>query len=333
MFAEWEKQRAVVLIYPHIFCDFNDGNLDSTQAIFNELISQISKVQKVFLLLHPKDTSLQAKIYSLKEKYPEVKKNCEIFNICSNDLWARDSIALSIKPSDMGEAQYLNFTFNGWGLKFSANFDNLINYQLDFLKNLKTMDMVLEGGSIDCNGQGLLLTNTQCLLEKNRNPHLSKEEIEAKLKKYLNISKVLWLNHGFLEGDDTDSHIDTLARFIKKDTICYIKCDDEKNIHYKELYLMEQELKNIAHSNNLKLVALPFCDYIDDDNEKLPASYVNFLFINNKTLLMPTYNRPSDFTAFNTLEKELNDYKIIGINCENLIKQHGSLHCVSMQIH
>lgn len=333
MFAEWERQRGVVLIYPHIFCDFKDNDLEITQGLFNELILHICRVEDVYLLLHPKDFSLREKINSIKEKHIEIKQNCKILEIATNDLWSRDSVVLSIKDSENEtKAHYLNFGFNGWGLKFSSNFDNLINYQLDFLDDIKTMDMILEGGSIDCNGDGLLLTNTQCLLERNRNPHLSKEQIESKLKKYLNIYHVLWLNHGFLKGDDTDSHIDTLARFITKDMICYVKCEDRHNPHFKELDLMEKELQNIAMRFKLRLLALPFCDYIKD-GECLPASYVNFLFLNNKTLLLPTYNKPSDFVAFSTLQSVLSDYNIIGINCENLILQHGSLHCVSMQIH
>ena len=180
-----------------------------------------------------------------------------------------------------------------------------------------------------------------------------KEEVEENLKSTLQVEKILWLNNGFLLGDDTDSHIDTLARFINENTIAYIKCDDLNNPHFSALNAMEHELESLAKTHNLNLVPLPFCDYVakcDEDSihnnslvnnlsndnlpaNNLPASYVNFLFLNQKVLLMPTYNKPTDLTALQTLKKALPDYNVIGINCEALIQQHGSLHCVSMQIH
>lgn len=387
MFAEWEEQKGIVLIYPHIFCDFN-ANLEEVQECYESLITEILKVEPLFLIVHPKDndakTRLQEFLSTLETKaYP-----CKIIELESNDLWARDSIVISVKKqhsqvltqitnamlgsktktNKLGildkiinkgteeEHIYANFGFNGWGLKYPANLDNKLNaklHEMGLFENMQTYGMILEGGSIDYNGNGLLLTNTQCLLEANRNPHLSKEEIEENLKSTLQVEKILWLNNGFLLGDDTDSHIDTLARFINENTIAYIKCDDLNNPHFSALNAMEHELESLAKTHNLNLVPLPFCDYVakcDEDSihnnslvnnlsndnlptNNLPASYVNFLFLNQKVLLMPTYNKPTDLTALQTLKKALPDYNVIGINCEALIQQHGSLHCVSMQIH
>lgn len=387
MFAEWEEQKGIVLIYPHIFCDFN-ANLEEVQECYESLITEILKVEPLFLIVHPKDndakTRLQDFLFTLETKaYP-----CKIIELESNDLWARDSIVISVKKqhsqvltqitnamlgsktktNKLGildkiinkgteeEHIYANFGFNGWGLKYPANLDNKLNaklHEMGLFENMQTYGMILEGGSIDYNGNGLLLTNTQCLLEANRNPHLSKEEIEENLKSTLQVEKILWLNNGFLLGDDTDSHIDTLARFINENTIAYIKCDDLNNPHFSALNAMEHELESLAKTHNLNLVPLPFCDYVakcDEDSihnnslvnnlsndnlptNNLPASYVNFLFLNQKVLLMPTYNKPTDLTALQTLKKALPDYNVIGINCEALIQQHGSLHCVSMQIH
>ncbi|PAF51446.1 hypothetical protein BKH43_02050 [Helicobacter sp. 13S00401-1] len=317
MYAEWEKQRAIVLIYPHKFCDFRD-DLKAVRKVYEEIINNLEC--EVWLIKHTQD--------SIRASF---KENVKIIEIDTNDLWARDSLAISIKPSTThAKYAYKNFGFNGWGLKFASDLDNQINTQLaclGFLKNMKTESLILEGGSIDVNSKGDLLTNTQCLLSPNRNPALTQKEIESKLLKELNIKQVYWLNHGFLLGDDTDSHIDTLARFIDDETIAYIKCEDPKNVHFKGLELMEQELKNLP----FKLVALPFCDYIED-GEALPASYVNFLFSGTK-LLVPIYNKPSDDKALKALSEALPNYKVVGINCEALIKQHGSLHCISMNVH
>ncbi len=371
MFAEWEKQKAIVLIYPHMFCDFS-SSLEEVQDCYDSLIAEILKVEDVYLIVNPKDAKSKQHIQEFLESVENDKNTCKIIEIESNDLWARDIIAISVKNDNMqviskitnamlgGKAKnddlgildkfithennnnvaFANFGFNGWGLKYASNLDNQINsklHKIGILEKMNTYDIVLEGGSIDTNGKGLLLTNTQCLLEKNRNPHLNQKEIEEKLKSYLNISKVLWLNHGFLLGDDTDSHIDTLARFINEDTIVYIKCNDLNNTHFSELNAMERELEMIAREYKLKLLALPFCEYIANDDTKgninLPASYVNFLFINESTLLVPMYNKPTDLEAMQILKKAMPNYNIIGINCEALIQQHGSLHCISMQIH
>ncbi|MDY5950797.1 MAG: agmatine deiminase family protein [Helicobacter sp.] len=387
MFAEWEEQKGIVLIYPHVFCDFN-ANLEEVQECYESLITEILKVEPLFLIVHPKDNGAKTRLQDFLSTLETKAYPCKIIELESNDLWARDSIAISVKKqhsqvlaqitnamlgsktktNKLGildkiinketeeEHIYANFGFNGWGLKYPANLDNKLNtklHEMGLFENMETYGMILEGGSIDYNGNGLLLTNTQCLLEANRNPHLNKEEIEENLKSTLQVEKILWLNNGFLLGDDTDSHIDTLARFINENTIAYIKCDDLNNPHFSALNAMEHELESLAKTHNLNLVPLPFCDYVakrDEDSinnnslvnnlsndnlptNNLPASYVNFLFLNQKVLLMPTYNKPTDLTALQILKKALPDYNVISINCEALIQQHGSLHCVSMQIH
>lgn len=396
MFAEWERQKGVVLIYPHIFCDFSD-NLDDVRDCFDNLISEIAKHEFVYIIAHPQDSSIKTRLNDVFKDLGECAKNCNIFEIPSNDLWARDSIAISIKArKDAKESgilesilnhivkedsnapkqnKFANFIFNGWGLKFAANFDNQINAALSkagLLDSMKSYGFVLEGGSIDTNGEGVLLTTQKCLLEPNRNPHLSQNEIEQILKTSLNVNSVLWLKNGELKGDDTDSHIDTLARFIDSKTIAYVKCEDLENAHFSSLNAMENELKILANEHDFKLVALPFCEYVidksdliesrieqedDEEFEKdskyfkiakylntheidskdnkvcLPASYANFLFLNENTLLLPIYNKPSDFKAIEIMKNALPNHNIIPINCEALIRQHGSLHCVTMQIH
>ncbi len=223
----------------------------------------------------------------------------------------------------------MDFTFNGWGLKFAANYDNLVTRRLFqkrvFKSPLKTLNFVLEGGSIESNGEEILLTNTQCLLEENRNPEFSKDEIEERLKRYLKVKEVIFLNHGFLEGDDTDSHIDTLARFVSKDTIAYVKCEDEEDIHFKELKKMEEELKKLPFN----LIPLPFVKPKFYEGERLPATYANFLFINN-AVLVPTYNDENDEKAIKIFEKLFPKRDVIGIDSTILIREHGSIHCATM---
>lgn len=378
MFAEWEEQKGVVLIYPHVFCDFN-ANLEEVQECYESLLTEILKVEPVYLILHPEDTNAKKRLQDFLASLDTQNYPCKIFELPTNDVWARDCIALSIKKpqnkqviSQLTNAMlgskiktqklgildklihndtenqvlYANFGFNGWGLKYPSNLDNQLNnklHEIGLFCNMDTYGMVLEGGSIDYNGNGLLLTNTQCLLEQNRNPHLNQDEIEANLCRLLEVEKVLWLHNGFLLGDDTNGHIDTLARFINANTIAYIKCTDLNNAHFSALNAMEHELEALAKEHNLNLVPLPFCDYIatsdidseakHKDDKYLPASYVNFLFLNQKVLLVPTYNKPTDLSALQILKKALPDYNVIGINCESLIMQHGSLHCISMQIH
>lgn len=224
-------------------------------------------------------------------------------------------------------------------MKYAANYDNMINSNLYY--RCKTLtgeyvyqrNFILEGGSIESDGKGTLLTTEKCLLSYNRNEK-TKEETEQYLKETFNLKQVLWLKHGYLAGDDTDSHIDTLARFCPDDTIVYVQCTDKKDEHYEELVAMEEELKafRTPEGNPYRLLPLPMADAIYDINgERLPATYANFLIM-NEAVLLPTYNQPhNDTLAKEVLEKAFPGREIVGVDCTALIKQHGSLHCVTMQ--
>ena len=192
---------------------------------------------------------------------------------------------------------------------------------------------MLEGGSIESDGCGTLLVTSECLLSENRNSTLSKEQIESRLKHDFCVERVLWLDHGYLSGDDTDSHIDTLARLCPNDTITYVRCTDKDDEHFEELNKMEEQLKQFKTSdgNPYRLLALPMADEIVFDGERLPATYANFLII-NKAVLYPTYNQPdNDEKAKEVLQQAFPEYEIVSIDCTPLIKQHGSLHCCTMQ--
>jgi agmatine deiminase len=192
---------------------------------------------------------------------------------------------------------------------------------------------VLEGGSIESDGSGTILTTTQCQLSPNRNPHLNQKEIEKKLKKWLGAKRVLWLKNGYLAGDDTDSHIDTLVRFCNETTIAYVACTDESDEHFTALKEMVKELRNFKtdDGNPYNLIALPMPDAcFDADGDRLPATYANFLIVNG-AVLVPTYDVPQDELALAQIKKAFPTRKVLGIDCKPLILQHGSLHCVTMQ--
>jgi agmatine deiminase len=255
----------------------------------------------------------------------------------NNDTWSRDFGPITVSYNN--QPVLLDFGFNGWGLKFPANHDNLISRRLKeqgaLAPNIKTIGLTMEGGSIESDGLGTILTTAQCLLSPNRNPQLDKSEIEQAMASLLGARRVLWLNHGWLAGDDTDSHIDTLARICPDNTIVYQACNNPLDEHFHELKLMEEELKAFRSPDGspYRLVALPWPNArFDEQAHRLPASYANFLVING-AVLAPTYgDREHDESALECIGQAFPGREIIGINCLPLIEQHGSLHCVTMQL-
>jgi agmatine/peptidylarginine deiminase len=335
--AEWEEQEFVQLIFPHKDTDWAEM-LDEASGCFCEIIKAILQFEDVLVICA--DSESVVRLRNATAPMAEKKHKIKIANIKSNDTWARDTAPITV--FDNNSTVLLDFTFNGWGLKFPANLDNQISSKL-FHKQLKTeskiqnhfyrdcRNFILEGGSIESDGKGTILTTSKCLLSDNRNC-LNKTEIEKKLKEYLGAKRILWLNHGYLAGDDTDSHIDTLARFCNENTIAYVKCEDSNDEHFAELEAMENELKTFRTFDNkpYNLVALPMADKVIFNGERLPATYANFLLINGAVLL-PTYNSLKDRIANEILQNIFTDRKIVNINSLPLIKQHGSLHCVTMQ--
>jgi agmatine deiminase len=348
--SEWATQSAIQFTFPHEDSDWQPM-LDVVIPCFVGLIQAVSKHQKVVVIC--KNSVETAKILRgpsisnfgfrmSDEREGSViltNENCfpiELIELESNDTWARDHGGITV--FDNGKPVLLDFIFNGWGLKFAANHDNLLTQKL-FDKGVFTIEtiekvgLVLEGGGVESDGEGTLMTTAECLLSPNRNPHLSKKDIEKRLKKLFGVRRILWLNNGYLAGDDTDSHIDTLARFCDTHTICYVQCLDKKDEHYKALKAMEKELKTFkkADGTPYNLVPLPMSDAIfDEDGERLPATYANFLIING-AVLVPTYGVKQDEKALEILRGCFPDREIVGLDCRPLIYQHGSLHCVTMQ--
>ena len=326
--AEWEKQRTVLMSFPHEETDWAEDDLEAALSPFIRIAQAIAYGEAVYIICKEKE-----KISSMFCS----TRNMTFIEIPTNDTWIRDYGYISVKEND--QVKLLDFTFDGWGGKFEASLDNSVNSILHTkgymgITPLEKIDLVLEGGSIESDGEGTVLTTSACLCNPNRNGGSSKQEIEKKLHTYLGAERVLWLDHGYLAGDDTDSHIDTLARFVKKTTITYVKCDKQDDEHYAALKQMEVELQNFTTKEGkpYRLVPLPMCEAkYDKDGNRLPATYANFL-ITNDALIYPTYDDKNDKKAGEIFKALFPDREIIPVNCMKLIEQGGSLHCSTMQI-
>jgi agmatine deiminase len=327
--AEWAEQEFVQLAWPHAQTDWA-YMLDEVNNCFIAIAKEIAQREKL-LIVTPEPDEVRKLLNDA-----DLSK-IHFVSMATNDTWARDHGGITVFED--GRPVVCDFTFNGWGMKFVANHDNQITrklYQSGIFEAYgykNCMDFVLEGGSIESDGEGTILTTAECLLSDNRN-NSSREVIEQKLKDYFGAKQVLWLDHGYLAGDDTDSHVDTLARLCPNNTIAYVKCDDETDEHYEALKKMEEELQSFStlkDGGSYNLIPLPMADAVyDEDEERLPATYANFLIINGAVLL-PVYNSEKDAIAIAQMQKAFPEHEIVPIDCNALIKQHGSLHCVTMQ--
>lgn len=336
--AEWAPQQFVQLTWPHADTDWA-YMLEEVQACFKNIAREVAKRQQL-LIVAPDVEEVRRQIAD------EVNMaNVRLVELPSNDTWARDHGGITIfetrdtrhERRDSIYPVILDFQFNGWGLKFASDKDNLITERLyrgghlfGELRNCR--NFVFEGGSIESDGEGTLLTTSECLLSPNRNATMLRADIEKYLLDTLGARQLLWLDHGYLAGDDTDSHIDTLARLCPNNTILYVKCDDVNDEHYEALHHMETQLKTFRTlaGEPYRLIALPMAHPAFEDDERIPATYANYLVING-AVLVPTYGTDLDATALAQVGKAFPDREIVGVDCQALIRQHGSLHCVTMQ--
>lgn len=308
--AEWEPQSGVQLTWPHAGTDWAPM-LDEILITYNEIAREIRKREHLLVVGPPSD-----------------------------DTWARDHgfITLISEYAD-APARLLDFRFNGWGEKFESELDNALNHRIFDEGKVKGqyvdyLDFVLEGGSIESDGRGTIFTTTCCLMAPHRNQPLTRQQIEERLKDYLCAERILWIGHGRLTGDDTDGHIDTLVRVAPFDTLLYVSCTNQQDEQYEGLRRMEEQLQTFRTLDGrpYRLLPLPMprpC--LDDDGMRLPATYANFLIVNG-AVLCPTYNQPDlDDEALATISKAFPDREIVGIDCRSIIRQHGSLHCCTMQ--
>lgn len=327
--AEWSPQSGVMMTWPHQKTDWADI-LEEAENCFIEIALQIAKREKLLIVCPEKDDVV------LKFGKDRIE-NILFAELPTNDTWARDHAPISVF-NDNKPVLY-DFSFNGWGLKFAADLDNQISRKLFdlnlFANEVRYKNMlhfILEGGSIESDGNGTILTTRDCLCSVNRNKYLIEKVIENYLIEIFGLKQVLWLSSGYIAGDDTDGHIDTLARFCDESTIAYVKCLDPFDEHYEALKTMEEELISFRTLDNkpYRLIPLPMADPVYDENIRLPATYANFLIIND-AVLVPFYNSPKDIIVQGQLQEIFSGRDVIGIDCLPLIKQHGSLHCVTMQ--
>jgi len=327
--AEWEPQGFVQLTWPHPDTEWYD--LPHVLDCYVNVARTILKYEP--LLVVCRDIAECKADMTSRGMNPDGVRfvQCPL-----NDTWARDHGALSV--FDGTRKNILDFVFNGWGLKFGSNLDNQITRSIYrqgvFSPDVNYIDMrpfVLEGGSIDTDGAGTLLATSECLCSINRNEHLNRTQIEEHLCQAFGLNRILWLEHGSIVGDDTDSHVDILARFCNPDTIAYTACDDPSDPNYRPLKDMEIQLQSFRTMDGepYKLVPLPLPDPMYLEDYRLPGSYANFLIVNG-AVLIPGVNSPKDTLVASLLQTIFPDRRIEVIDCRALLSGHGGLHCITM---
>ena len=323
-----------MLTWPHVHSDWAAA-LHEIEPVYVRLAKEIARREALVVVCYDTDhlASVRNQLVA-----GQVELSSVAFCVApSNDTWARDHGPITVYRDNT--PCLLDFTFNGWGNKYPADLDNAITQHLTGCAPFqgvahRTVDLVLEGGSIDTDGAGTLVTTASCLLSPHRNPQLDRPALEAQLRQYLGVDRLLWLTQGFLAGDDTDGHVDMLARFADPATLVYAACDDQDDVHFQPLAAMAQALAGFrdAAGDPYRLVALPIPRPIfSPAGKRLPASYVNFLII-NQAVLVPAYDDPADEEAADRLQDCFPDREIVSIPSTALIQQYGSLHCITMQL-
>lgn len=329
--AEWERQSGMQLTWPHEGTDWAPI-LDRITGVYINIVREIARRERLIIVTQKNAESLR-QLLSAYLSMQEMSQ-IEFFECETNDTWARDHGFITLVAD--GQRRLVDFCFNGWGNKFPAEKDNAINGKLKGIlpgEYENRLSFVLEGGSIESDGCGTILTTSQCLLAPNRNQPMTQDDIERELKNTLCAERVLWLNHGNLVGDDTDGHIDTIVRFAPDDTLLYVGCDDVSDGQYEDFRLLEAQLGGLhtVSGKPYKLLRLPMPEPVYEDGERLPATYANFVILNG-AVLVPTYAQPdNDAEAIRVIGSAFPGREIIGIDSRAVIVQHGSLHCCTMQ--
>ena len=335
--AEWEKQAGVQLTWPDETTPWYE--LEKVQECYVDIAAAVLRHEELLVVTSDPDAARARMEEIARERAVSLDTDRIRFVRCEiNDTWARDHGGISVH-GDNGEKYIFDFVFNGWGLKFASDKDNQITKNIffgnAFAEDVLCVDMrpfVLEGGSIDTDGCGTLMATSECLCSKNRNEYLDREEIEGELRSAFGLERVLWLDHGSIAGDDTDSHVDILARFCSPDTIAYTQCTDPDDENYESLRAMEEQLRSFrtADGRRYNLVPLPLPDAMFLDDYRLPGSYANFLIVNG-AVLVPGTGSPKDEVARRALSEVFPDREVVVIDCRALLSGHGGLHCVTMQ--
>lgn len=330
--AEWDAQSGILIAWPTVDTDWAD-RLEQVEETYIALVAAITRFQPVLVCVSDDDVETYAEM-RLRSNRVDMDR-VRFVSAPYDDTWLRDSGPITLRRAD-GGFQVLDFRFTGWGGKFDARRDDQLVGVLAAAglfndASVRSIPFALEGGGIETDGQGTLLTTWTCLHE--RHPDRDRDSLSADLAAWLQQDRVLWLEHGYLEGDDTDAHIDTLARFASADSIVYQACDDASDSHFRELQAMGEELAALRTAGGApyRLFPLPWPQPVLDEGRRLAASYANFLIING-AVLMPAYGDVADEAAREVLAAAFPGREIVQVPCRPLIWQNGSLHCITMQL-
>ena len=332
--AEWEPHAFTQITWPSVDSDWAPI-IEDVEACYIGIVRAILSFEPLLIVTDDPDHVMDL----IEAEFGECPDDLFVYNCSVNDTWARDHGFITTL-SKSGSPILTDFQFNGWGMKFAAYYDNMINQCIheDLFPDADYRDarrIVLEGGSIESDGHGTIMTTEECLFAPNRNYFKSREEAEDVLRSTLGAKRVLWIESGYLSGDDTDSHVDTLARFAPGDTIVYVTCSDPEDEHYEDLKEMEAQIAEFrtANGNPYRMVQLPMVTPVfdpEDEEQRLPATYANFYFVNG-AILMPVYGVGTDEVALDIMAAAFPHFRIVPVDSRVLIRQHGSLHCSTMQ--
>lgn len=331
--AEWESHAATWLAWPHNRDTWPDTG-STIAAVYVQMIAALHRDERVHICVN--DSATAGRVRHTLDAAGVDLARIGIYEIPTNDAWTRDHgpIFLTRRHGQLTELGLTNWTFNAWGTKYPPwDLDDRVSERIARCLNLVpfTPHMVLEGGSIDVNGRGMLLTTESCLLNPNRNPTLTRSDIEHLLREFFGVQRIGWLGEGIV-GDDTDGHVDDIARFVNPTTVVGAVEDDPTDANYKPLQDNLYRLRCMRDQDGqpLCVVPLPMPGPVEDGSERLPASYANF-YIANRTVLVPTYGHPQDHTALSILRELFPGRRVQGIPCRELVVGLGALHCVTMQ--
>ena len=329
--AEWERHEATWISWPHPGGASFPSAYDRVVPVFVEMVKALAESEMV--RINVKDSEQETEVRALLGKCPP--ERVEFIPVPTNEPWCRDHGPIFLKRKEKPRLAAVNFGFNAWGYKLSPfeEDDAAANLMAERI-GVPIFDFgefVLEGGSIDVNGRGTVITTESCLLNPNRNPDLSRAQIEANLREALGVTQVLWLGDG-IEGDDTDGHVDDITRFVSPDTVVTVVEEDEDDPNYEPLELNFQRLRTMQLSNGspLRILKLPMPSRIMRKGQRLPASYANF-YVANAVVLLPTYNDSNDAWAASVLKEAFPGRRIVSIDCRELIWGLGAFHCLTQQ--
>ncbi|HEX7813855.1 agmatine deiminase family protein [Dyella sp.] len=330
--AEWEPQGAVLIAWPHAGTDWAD-RLTEVETTYVALAAAVTRFERLIIVVS--DKALREHVQRQLDGKGVALDKLRFVQLPYDDTWLRDSGPITLKNAQ-GDFQLTDFRFTGWGGKFGAEQDDALVHGLAQAgvfgdASHKRIDWALEGGGIESDGEGTVLTTWRCL--KQRHPEQSREQMTAMLEQSLHADRVLWLDHGYLEGDDTDAHIDTLARFAPGDRIVFQACNDRQDPHHDELQRMAGELAVLCNRQGkpYELHPLPWARPILDEGRRLAASYANYLIVNG-AVLIPAYGDEADDEAARVVAAAHPDRQVVQVPCRPLIWQNGSLHCITMQL-